>query len=56
MKQKQTSFNLFLILMLKIPVFQCKVKTPDEYFFIFHSFMNTFSEAAVADFLQNSCS
>ena len=33
--------------MLTKYVFQCKVKTPYEYFFIFLSFMNRFSEAAV---------
>ena len=32
--------------MLKKPDFQCKVKAPYEYFFVFLSFMNTFSEAA----------
>ena len=33
--------------MLKKVVFQCKIKAPYEYFFVFLSFMNTFSEAAV---------
>ena len=42
--------------MQKNPVFVCKVKIPYEQFLIFLSFMNTFSEAAVADVLQNRCS
>ena len=43
---KNKHFNLFLILILKKPVFQCKIKTPYEFLFFF-GFMNTFSETAV---------
>ena len=39
--------NLFLIMMLKKPVFLCKIKTPYESILIFLSFVNTFSEAAI---------
>ena len=54
-RNKNKHFNLFLILILKKPVFQCKVKTPYEFLFFLVSWTH-FQKQLFADILQNWCS